>query len=245
MKLRDALLALTLVGGPLLVTPTLALAHGRGAAKKPGLPVAVAAHGALDGVLAGEPIKSSNSVFALRTLGKSGTEIVRGLPLLMRAGESSYEHVVLTTEHVIMKRKDGVFEVTRLADALTQIRSGQHSPTDKVRVGLGPRGFGLHAENGPAATYWLYRQLPQKAHGEIASSSGLTSFALSVADAYHPFGQAGRTVALAVPKLLFDRAAGGEIGGAGWTGHGVGIDVLEEIQFDSVPLAKELRLGKN
>ncbi len=210
--------------------------------KKPSVPISVAEHGSLNAILAGEPVKTEGNRWALRKLGLGGTRLVRGLPLLMRSGEESYDSAVLTSEHVILKRKDGVFEVTRRADAEVQIRSGQTSPTDKVRVGLGPRGISLQAERGPAATFWLYRQLPDASHGQIASSSGATSFALSIADAYHPFGKPGQTVALAVPVLLFNRAVSGEIGGSGWGGFGMGIDVLEEIQFDSTPLARELHL---
>jgi hypothetical protein len=99
----------------------------------------------------------------------------------------------------------------------------------------------MFAEAGPNGTVRLYRQLPRAAHGEIWATDGLTSFALTEDDAFHPWGEAGHTVAITIPRALLDRVGTGELGGTGWLGKGgVGIDVIQEVQIDTATLKSYL-----
>ena len=220
---------------------TLALAALPAHADSARFPVAkveVADRSALSSVLSGKAYATKPGRWAYRSLGRGGVRIAKHLHLLMHQGVDAYDKVVLTPNVVALVRKDGLVDVIRRADAEAQVATGKPVGQERVAVGAKARGMTVWAEAGPGDTFRLYRQLPVAANGEIASShSGYTSFALSHGDAFHPFGTAGKTVTLSVPRTLFNRAANGELGGAGFThspgAHTLGIDVVEEIQIDS------------
>ncbi len=191
--------------------------------------VSSASESAVRPLLANDPVAAS----ALKAASQS--HLSDNLHLLMPAGPDVYQRVVITPEHVLMERHDGIIDVVKRSDAEAQIQSGQNIPTEKIEVGLLPRMVPLFAEHGPAGTVRLYRELPVNAKGEIASSDFNTSFALDGKDALHPFGSAGRKVSISVPRSFFDRAANGEIGGAGWLESGMNypIDTPSELQINS------------
>ena len=157
--------------------------------------------------------------------------------LLGKPGEL-YERAYVSDSHVALVRKSGIIDLVTTQDAAAHVKAGKAVSNESVNVGVGARGRYMLAEHGPNNTLRLYRQLPKKAAGQVASTDGNTSFALTKADAYHPFGEPGKTVTVAVPRVLFDKALSGELGGSGWTGGGIGIDVLEEVQIDSSHVKK-------
>ncbi len=225
----------------LLLLPSVAAGEsfvastGSGSARFPLGRIEIADSAALRPLLSTGKYATHSGKMAFRKLGRGSTRIAKQVHLLMHQPAESYEKVVLMPSAVALVRKDGVVDVINRKDAEAQIASGQPVGREQTQVGIKPRGFPVLAEHGPNNTYRLYRQLPLVAHGEIASKDGHTSFALSGRDAYHPFGEAGKTVTLSVPRHVFDAAMNGELGGAGWAGTGphLGIDVVEEIQIDS------------
>jgi hypothetical protein len=167
--------------------------------------------------------------------------ITANVHLLMEGGPEKYERVFVSPTHVALVRRSGIIDLVSHADAEAQIRSGQPMTPRRVDIGWGPRGRIMFAEEGPGGTIRLYRQLPQAAHGDLVTPDGYTSFALTEADAYHPFGPPGKTVTLSIPRPMFDRVVKGELGGTGWAGGGgLGIDVEEEMQIDSRVLKAQL-----
>jgi hypothetical protein len=161
--------------------------------------------------------------------------------LLMQPGES-YDRVLVTDTHVALERRSGILDLMSLDQALTHVGRGQPLTKAKVELGSGPGGRPIWGEVGPEDSIRLYRQLPGRALGDVASWHAFTSFALSVDDAFHPYKWPSRIVTLSLPRTLVDRAASGELGGAGWTGNGgLALDVLEELQISSDAL--RLHLG--
>jgi hypothetical protein len=166
--------------------------------------------------------------------------IAANVHLLMSDGPDAYERVLVTPTHVVLVRRSGIIDLVSHSDAEAQIRAGQPAIPRKIDVGVGPMGRTMFAEEGPGGTVRLYRQLPHAASGEIPSTGGFTSFALTEADAYHPFGAAGKTVTITIPRSMLERVKSGELGGTGWTGGGMGMDVIEEVQVDTGVLKKHL-----
>ncbi len=159
-----------------------------------------------------------------------------GYALLFPTGAVRHVRVMRSDSHVILERPDGVLDVVRHSDANAQIQTGQNvqsAPAAEFRVG---HARWIRYEAGPNGTVRVYRQLPRTAGGKIASTHALTSFALTARDALHPFGERGITVCVAIPRDLLDAAVAGSLGGAGWSGGGLGIDVFEEVQIDSKAL---------
>jgi hypothetical protein len=188
-------------------------------------------------LVASRPKKAAFGPRALRQAGRSAVELARRIALLMPSGPAGYKKVLIGPSNVALLRKDGVVEIIRRTDAEVQIASGKTLERVSVQVGIHGPGFPLLAEAGPGATLCLYRQLPKKARGEVASTFVHTSFALGAEDAYHPFGQAGKTVRIAVPRALFDDAVEGRAGAVGWNnlgdGYSTGLEVETEIQIPS------------
>ncbi len=161
--------------------------------------------------------------------------------LLMSAGPDAYEHVMITPSHVALVRKSGVVDLVSHADAKAQIATGKPHENKKVQLGVGPRGFPLWGEDAPNGSLRLYRQLPKAAKGEVFATDGFTSFALTEADAFHPWGEAGQTVTITIPHELLERIKTGELGGTGWIGlGGLAIDVVQEVQIDTKVLKAHL-----
>ncbi|MCC6746146.1 MAG: hypothetical protein IT371_00720 [Deltaproteobacteria bacterium] len=184
----------------------------------------------------GAPLPQGQAALALVT--EAQRAVIGRLAELMPFGPAGYQEVLVTPRHLAFRRQptvDGcaVVDLLRFEDAAAQLATGRSLALAKTCVGHAGAGREVRAEVGPVDTLRLYRQLPARAEGDVASTDGFTSFALSLADAFHPFGAAGPTVAFCVPRPLFDRAVRGEAGGTGWTGGGLGIDVEEEVQLDT------------
>jgi hypothetical protein len=189
-------------------------------------------------VLAGKDVGDDHAASAAAVSARSA--LVDGVHLLMPAGET-YDRVLVTNTHVALERHSGIVDVVPLDHALAHVKRGQPLSRDRVEMGSGPGGRPIWGEVGPGDTIRLYRQLPGRALGDIASSHAFTSFALSMDDAFHPYRWPGQTVTLALPRSLVDQAVSGELGGAGWAGGGLALDVLEEVQIKSEAL--RLHLG--
>lgn len=167
--------------------------------------------------------------------------ITDNVHLLMSAGPDAYESVLVTPTHVALTRKTGIIDLVSHADAKQQIASGQVHENKRIQLGVGPRGFPLMGEEGPNGTVRLYRQLPKAANGEVSATDEFTSFALTAADAFHPWGEAAQTVSITIPHELLGRIETGELGGTGWRGlGGIAIDVVQEVQIDTKVLKAHL-----
>lgn len=167
--------------------------------------------------------------------------IVDNVHLLMSSGPDAYEHVMVTPSHVALVRKSGVIDLISHADAKAQIATGKPHENKRVQLGVGPRGFPLYGEEAPNGQLRLYRQLPKASKGEVSATDAFTSFALTEADAYHPWGDPGHTVTITIPHELLDRIVTGELGGTGWRGlGGIAIDVAQEVQIETPVLRAHL-----
>lgn len=183
--------------------------------------------GQLRDLIAGRKAPSGAADHAETAVGAHA--LVEGLHLLV--GKNA-DRILVSPRHVAIVRSDGTIDILRRADAEAQVRSGLPVPDAPLNVGRGVRGP-LLAEQGPAGSVRLFRQLPERAGSDIASTDFYTSFALGREAALHPFGPAGKTVSVSIPRALFDRAVNGEIGGSGWLGGGMGIDEPTEVQIES------------
>lgn len=173
--------------------------------------------------------------------GRVDPAILDNVHLLMPGGTDGYAHVMVTPTHVALVRKSGIVDLVSHADAKAQIATGKAHEDKRIEIGIGPRGFPLMAEEGPNGTVRLYRQLPKAANGEVPSVDEHTSFALTVADAFHPWGESAHTVTITVPHELLKRVESGELGGTGWRGiGGIGIDVVQEVQIETRVLRAHL-----
>ena len=190
----------------------------------------------LRSLLAGQPPKpAATGIAAVRAVSPDAAHLAAHAHLLVPGGAPNvkqYARVVVSPTHVALVRHDGVVELVRHEDAKVQIARGTPVSTEREHVAQVGR-TALHLEHGPGDTVRLYRQLPEAAKGETASKDHLTSFALSHDDAYHPFGPPGTTVVVAMPRALYQGAVDQTHGGTGWSGGGMGIDVLGEVQIES------------
>lgn len=167
--------------------------------------------------------------------------IADNVHLLMSAGADAYDSVMVTPSHVALVRKSGVIDLVSHADAKAQIATGKPHENKRIQLGIGPKGFPLMGEEAPNGQIRLYRQLPKAAKGEVSATDEFTSFALTEADAYHPWGEAAQTVTITIPHELLGRIETGELGGTGWRGlGGIAIDVVQEVQIQTPVLKAHL-----
>lgn len=205
----------------------------------PAAKVAIGEASSLRGFIAGAAPAGGRPV----ALTPAAKEISEHLHLLMPGGTEKFERAFVTPTHVALVRKSGIIDVLTHEDAQAQIKTGQPIEPKRVEVGYGPKGFPVFAEEAPNGKIRLYRQLPKAAHGEISATDDFTSFALTEADAFHPWGEAGQTVTITIPRALLDRITTGELGGTGWVGKGgIAIDVVQEVQI-STPILKSYLAG--
>lgn len=193
-------------------------------------------HADLRAMFAGAPqAPRPSGAAAIAKMPAPAAHIAENAHLLVPGGSAQvarYARVVVTPTHVALVRHDGVIDVVRHEDASAQIARGTHVPVEKEYIATVGH-TALRLEHGPGDTVRLYRQLPVAAKGEIASSYELTSFAIDHEDAFHPFGKPATTVSLAVPRAVYQGAVDTTHGGTGWSGGGIGIDVLGEVQIDT------------
>lgn len=198
--------------------------------------IGVASNSQVRSLVAGEACQLACGPRALRQAGRATVQLARSLAGLIPEGGGSCSRVLITPTLVVLERSNGLVDLMPRADVTAQLKSGSPLPVERQKIGVKSMGRYVYADAGPNGTLMLYRQLPRAARGEVASSGGYTSFALSLEDAFHPFGQAGRTVRVAVPKAALDDAIAGRAGGVGWCGqdgYSLGIDVEEEVQIPS------------
>ncbi len=75
----------------------------------------------------------------------------------LRGEAADYLRVVLTRDHVVMERKNGLVELLRREDALTQIRAGHKVSARPIEVGSTAHMRAITVEPGPASIAPLYR----------------------------------------------------------------------------------------
>ena len=158
----------------------------------------------------------------------------------MADGPDAYERVLMTPAHVALVRRSGDYRFDSHADA-EAASPGAPMTRKRIETGVGPKGRPMFAERAPPAPLSL-SPAPRRREGRSRHARGLHVVrAHSIDDAYHPFGEAGKTVTLSIPRALFERVRTGELGGTGWEGRGgLGIDVVEEVQIDSKVLKEHL-----
>jgi len=199
--------------------------------------IGVTTNRSLQAFIAGKPLRAQFGKQALRAAGKETVSLGAAVHRLMPDTPVGVERVLITPTHVALIHGSGLVDLVRRQDARSQIATRTVQSKTSCAVGIGVRGFPINATRGPADTILLYRQLPTAARGEVASRDGNTSFALGQGDAYHPFGTAGKTVRLAMPRATFDRAVQGTEGAVGWNnlgdGYSTGLEVLTEVQIPS------------
>jgi hypothetical protein len=205
--------------------------------------IGVTTNSALRSFISGGQLQSTRfGKRALRAAGKPTIQLAAGVHRLMPKGPQGYEKTLITPSHVALVHSSGLIELIRRPDAQAQISSRKVTTGERFSVGIGGRGFPIMARKGPADTVLLYRQLPVKSGGQISSTDINTSFALSKADAFHPFGKQGKTVRLAMPRKTFNDAVEGKKGAVGWNnfgdGYSTGLEVLTEVQIQSNSIRK-------